>query len=256
MTDPGIHARIAVRPQEECPIRRLSERAAVQQFTPGRIGGNVPQVTLDDDAFAGTDFGFPLTRVVTIGESTVFRLPDVGPVPAEESRAEADEPDASRAGTGTAEESPVEADRPDEEPQPPRCVNYGDGGCLAYGFTFLPVEPYSFRWEDGWLFLSVAALSYEEVQRTLNAFDEWGFDVDLKQVGRCGGADESTNVIVDLDSLTPRQKEVARVAVDMEYFDGNGASAEEVAAELDISKSTVSKHLRAVIRKVLSQVFG
>ena len=60
---------------------------------------------------------------------------------------------------------------------------------------------------------------------------------------------------VDLD-LTERQREVATVAAEMGYFERGGASAAEVAAALDISKSTLSTHLRAVSAKVFRELFA
>jgi|AntRauMinimDraft_4_1070384.scaffolds.fasta_scaffold00879_1 predicted DNA binding protein len=56
--------------------------------------------------------------------------------------------------------------------------------------------------------------------------------------------------------LTDRQREVARTATQMGYFDSSGASAEEVAAELDIAASTLSSHLRAITEKLYTAHFG
>ncbi|QLG63624.1 helix-turn-helix domain-containing protein [Halorarum salinum] len=55
--------------------------------------------------------------------------------------------------------------------------------------------------------------------------------------------------------LTDRQREVARTATRMGYYETDGASAEEVAAELDISPSTLSTHLRRATAKVFGQLF-
>lgn len=56
--------------------------------------------------------------------------------------------------------------------------------------------------------------------------------------------------------LTDRQREVARTATRMGYYDSDGASAADVAAELDISQSTLSTHLRRIIGKVFDALFG
>lgn len=50
--------------------------------------------------------------------------------------------------------------------------------------------------------------------------------------------------------LTDRQLEVVRTAIRMGYYDQDGANATEVAAELGISPSTLSTHLRRTIAKV------
>ncbi|QLG48017.1 helix-turn-helix domain-containing protein [Natrinema halophilum] len=56
--------------------------------------------------------------------------------------------------------------------------------------------------------------------------------------------------------LTERQQEVARTATRMGYYESDGSSAAEVAAELDISPSTLSTHLRRITAKLFSHVFG
>lgn len=56
--------------------------------------------------------------------------------------------------------------------------------------------------------------------------------------------------------LTSRQREVARTVTLMGYYDTEGASATEVADELDISPSTLSTHLRRITAKVFDELFG
>jgi predicted DNA binding protein len=56
--------------------------------------------------------------------------------------------------------------------------------------------------------------------------------------------------------LTSRQLEVVQTATEMGYFERNDVPAEEVAAELGISPSTLSDHLRVVIAKVFQELFS
>jgi predicted DNA binding protein len=56
--------------------------------------------------------------------------------------------------------------------------------------------------------------------------------------------------------VTDRQAEVAMVAAQKGYFNADGAPAAEIAAELDLAKSTVSEHLRIVTDTLFSQLFG
>lgn len=56
--------------------------------------------------------------------------------------------------------------------------------------------------------------------------------------------------------LTDRQREVAQTATEMGYFDQEGASADEVAEELDITSSTLSSHLRTITAKIFKQLFN
>lgn len=55
--------------------------------------------------------------------------------------------------------------------------------------------------------------------------------------------------------LTDRQREVAQTATEMGYFEPGGASAEEVAAQLEIAPSTLSTHLRTITAKVFTRLF-
>jgi predicted DNA binding protein len=57
-------------------------------------------------------------------------------------------------------------------------------------------------------------------------------------------------------ALTNRQLDVARVANQMEYYDRDGASAKEVAAELGIAPSTLSTHLRRINAKIFDFLFS
>lgn len=55
--------------------------------------------------------------------------------------------------------------------------------------------------------------------------------------------------------LTDRQREVARTAARMGYYEPEGASAAAVADELGISPSTLSTHLRRIMAKVFRHLF-
>lgn len=55
--------------------------------------------------------------------------------------------------------------------------------------------------------------------------------------------------------LTDRQREVVRTVMRMGYYDQNGASTEEVAAELGIASSTLSTHLHRTIEKLFRYMF-
>ena len=56
-------------------------------------------------------------------------------------------------------------------------------------------------------------------------------------------------------SLTDRQREVARTAARMGYYEPDGAGAEAVADELGITSSTLSTHLRRILAEVFRQLF-
>lgn len=56
--------------------------------------------------------------------------------------------------------------------------------------------------------------------------------------------------------LTERQREIARTATQMGYYDQDGASSEKVAAELGIAPSTLSTHLRRINAKLFNEMFA
>jgi len=74
------------------------------------------------------------------------------------------------------------------------------------------------------------------------------FSTDIESYSTVGASDSM--------QLTDRQREVARTATEMGYFETEGASAEEVATALDITPSTLSSHLRTIIEKLFHHHFG
>lgn len=67
---------------------------------------------------------------------------------------------------------------------------------------------------------------------------------------------EHPEATIVTEQLTDRQREVARTATEMGYYDSDGASAEDIASALDISRSTLSTHLRRITAKVFDQLFA
>lgn len=231
----GLYARIKVRPPPDCVLRRLSEQHVVTQFTPGEPDGHRTQVVLDTDSDDVVSEP-AIDDCVRLGEWIVCRL------------AHADSDSAcktvqSRAAAGNQ-----------------FSLEQRHHEMLLYGFGQLPVRPVSIRLVDGWAELHLVPTAYPKLRETVSVLRETAFDVDLRQVVQSDRAPESAVggesrlSVVDLSTLTDRQREVATVALGSGYFESDGATASEVAATLKISKSTLSEHLRIVIRKILSQV--
>jgi len=135
---------------------------------------------------------------------------------------------------------------PDECPHDP---------CVGDGLGFLPVEPFYLRFRDGELSCHLAATDDAEVRECVAALREAGFGVTLRQLHADSLPGDGSIAIVDLDELTERQRDVAAYAVANDYFSVDGPTAAEIAEDLDISKSTLSAHVRAVRRKVGKQLF-
>jgi predicted DNA binding protein len=116
--------------------------------------------------------------------------------------------------------------------------------------------------EDGELLVSFVLTGHEELEAIVDECEAAGLGVELRRLcvdrGDRNAADGGCRdvVPVDLGGVTDRQAEVAAVAAEEGYFDGDGASAAEIAADLDLAKSTVSEHLRTVTDTLFSQAFG
>lgn len=237
---PGLYARIRVRPAPDCILRRLSEDHSVQRYTPGTPGGHQPQVVVEPDSSAPAESleDDTIEEIMWVGERAVCLIQHSETLP---------ECDADRE-TATLDQST------------PTTGSATDCEMVLYGFSGLPVPPVATRFSDGWIELHLVTTAYATLRETVSALREAAFDVDLRQVvqsDRASGViptDDSTLSTVDLSVLTDRQHEVASVSIELGYFETDGASATEVADSLGVSKSTLSEHLRIVIRKLLSQI--
>lgn len=128
--------------------------------------------------------------------------------------------------------------------------------CPACDPGFLPVDPYAVEWREGRLHLHVAAVDSEEVRACVDRIHDAGFDAEVVGVATSVDHDDDRQAVVDVGRLTDRQRELAREAVSAGYFDPDGPSAEAVADDLDITKATLSEHLRGVQRELARQAFS
>jgi hypothetical protein len=215
----GVHARIAVEPADDCPLRALAESFPIRDLIPADAG-SAPQLVLDTPHPSAVGDETGVDPVVSTDGVTICRLPGLAP---------------------SAGGEPCSHDH-----------------CLAQGFGFLPVEPYSHRWAGTQFLVNVAATDGEQVEAAIDRFREAGFAVSTEQLSRGGdGVEADTErAVVDLTALTTRQRELARFAAERDYFDPEGPSAETIAAELDIAKATFSEHLRTVQAEVAGQLFS
>lgn len=144
------------------------------------------------------------------------------------------------------------------------CRVCGDGSptacdqerCLSWDPTRLPLSPFDVRFRDGTLRLSVAATDGDELRATMAALNDYGFDASLDRIVGAVEAVSSRLRIVDLSSVTDRQRELAAAAADRGYFSPDGPSAAALAEEFDIAPGTLSEHLRRVQAELFRQTFG
>jgi hypothetical protein len=217
VSEPGVHARVAVEQPRDCPLARVVDDLPVRDLVPAS-GRAVPQVVVSAGATTGLADRAALDPVVVVDDGVVCRLTPLA---------------------GGAD--PCDHDH-----------------CLAHGFDFLPVEPYTHRVRGGRFELAVATTDGDRVEAAIGALRDAGFEARTEQLSRGGSGPgaASERAVVDLSSLTTRQRELARFAAERGYFDPDGPAAETVAAELDIAKATLSEHLRRVQREVAAQLFS
>ena len=227
----GIHAQLALRPRQDCPLGRVVAAYAVRRLVPAQ-GETPPQVVLETDPAEAADDP-ALHAVEETKETVVCRLLD---------------PDGE-AATGADADTDVD----DDSWSCGRCP----ARCPATGFDHLPLHPYDVSVTDEWLQLSFAAVDESELRACLERLEELGRSVSLEALRADSTAEveEARAVLVDLGDLTARQRETAALAVRQGYFESEGVSAGELADQLDVSKATVSEHLRAVRAKVGRQLF-
>jgi predicted DNA binding protein len=219
MTD-GVHAQLALKPREGCPLGRVVSEYAVRTLVPA--GDDTPPQVVVEAADADAVDDPALRPVEETKETVVCRL-------------------VGRDGETTADDEWT-------------CAACGER-CPAAGFDHLPVRPYDRSVTDDWLRLAFAAVDESELRSCMDRLDELGRRVSLAALRAGDDAEASRTVLVDLGDLTDRQRETAALAVRLGYFESGGASAGELADRLDVSKSTVSEHLRAVRAKVGTQLF-
>ena len=215
---PGVYAELAVRP--DCPVAAVASEVPLREFVPA-TGSGPPRLVVERSA-AGAE--------------------------GSDSPAEPSEVDDRLEPVARTDESVVCRMSGDAECGHERCPACDPGG--------LPLDPLEVHWEDGELRLHVAAEDGEGVRRCVDAIGE-AFEVTPVRLSTAGGSTGGSHrrAVLDLDRLTERQRELARAAAERGYFEPDGPTAEAVAEELDITKSTLSEHLRAVQRELFDQLF-
>ncbi|SDM81133.1 HTH DNA binding domain-containing protein [Halogranum gelatinilyticum] len=216
MTDDGVHVELAARPTRDCPAAALARDYPVRGFVDGDAG-NAPQVVVEASADADLGERAGVTPVLAADGTVVCRVPAL------------------------AESEPAGCDH---------------GHCLFRGLGFLPVQPYRRQWVDGRLQLSIAATDRGAVAESVARLDEAGFETTTERIVHSDARAGSDTAVVDLDTLTDRQREVADLAADCGYFSSDSPPADDLASKLGISRGTFSGHLRAAEATLFAQVFG
>ncbi|WP_128905628.1 helix-turn-helix domain-containing protein [Halorubrum amylolyticum] len=241
MTD-TIQVRLAAAACDRCPVAALSERTPLREVRVDPVDERVD---------------FVADEVPTDTPSDVELLEFAGEI---HGRYDLDR-EVCDHGPRDRDHGPHGRDPadPDATASPP---DDACGSCACAGFSpafsGFPVSPRETRIDDGELIATFVLTGYGELRAIVDAFgaaEVRRILVDRDPDDGDGGA-RSDVTPVDLSDVTERQATVAAVAVEKGYFDPDGATADEIAADLDLAKSTVSEHLRLVTATVLSQLFG
>ncbi len=172
--------------------------------------------------------------------------------------------DLSRTGT----ERPVEqfrTDRPlgDDEPVfaadgeyvHRRSLPEGDCACRAVEALGHPVMDTRVQTDPPRISFTLLLPSIDPLPVVIDRLESLGASVSLDRLTRTGDADRSEPVVIDRAALTDRQREVLSAAHRMGYFAyPRKASAEEVAEEVGIARSTFAEHLAAAHRQVIGDL--
>lgn len=216
MTDlNGVHAQLSVSPSKECPLRRLTATYNVRTVVPA-TEETPPQVLVRTDDASVPECEPVLTTLAQPDEITICTL----------------DTDRDHVDNGLC-----------------------PGHCLAEGVPELPRQPYERAWDGPRLRLLFAFEDKDALTECIEAFEQRGYDPTLERIGTGADSERSELVLIDLGVLTPRQREVARHAIQRGYYSADGDTAAELADDLGITKTTLSEHLRTVREKIGRQLF-
>lgn len=104
--------------------------------------------------------------------------------------------------------------------------------------------------EKWWVFFE----SHETLSEIIDDLEAEGSDVEIRRKERVTLQSEQSPQS-PLTELSPRQRETLLIAQELGYFGPDGdATLEDIAAELDLSTSSVWEHLSKAIEQVIGQV--
>jgi len=251
----GIHVELAVSACEGCPVAALSSSTAVEEFRIDADDARVEFVAPDppEDPPGGLD-------LVEFAGEAHGRYEITCERPATDGGLAIDAPEAETGADAGPSSSPA------AEPSPTQPPTASATTVRAAGFRQRSRTSRSRRagprWRTGNCSSRSSWTGHEELQAIVDECEAAGLGVELRRLcvdrGDRSATDDSCRdvVPVDLAGVTDRQAEVAAVAAEKGYFNGDGASAGEIAADLDLAKSTVSEHLRTMTDTLFSQAFG
>lgn len=228
----GISARIGIQPVGHCPIVDMAKASFIAGFVPASNDQADSQILVEARHTNELDDWPHLVPTLRTDDYTYYRV------------------------TGFGKEDDISTDEDDASIGCSACRECDVTECLLSTFSFLSTLPYECFWREEELHLKFAFRNQAELKTVVDRLRTAGYTVELKHLA-LGDADleVESSVRIDLQSLTARQREALRVAVEGEYFGADGADTEDLADELGVSASTFSSHTRTAVQKLLRQTF-
>ena len=128
-----------------------------------------------------------------------------------------------------------------------------DCPCELVERTGTPVS--SVRARDGALLLTIVIPDLEAVTTIVETLRDQFDGVALEELTANDEQMTTDPIVVDRARLTDRQREVVETAYEMGYFEyPKRANATDVAAELDVARSTFTEHVAAAQTKLLTSL--
>jgi predicted DNA binding protein len=110
--------------------------------------------------------------------------------------------------------------------------------------------------EDG-IVIGTHLSDRSEIGELVTDLEEISTRVSLRRLSRQGTDCDADPITIDLSSLTEKQQEAATLAVSKGYYEQpRETTVDQLAEELDISKSAVSQRLSAVESKLATAAFN
>lgn len=110
--------------------------------------------------------------------------------------------------------------------------------------------------EGGELIVSLALPDRDELVSIVSSLREVGATPRLLQITGSGNGSNGRVIELEANSVTDKQREAVRMAVDLGYYETpRGANLGDLAARLEISRSAVSQRLKAVESKLITTFY-
>lgn len=112
------------------------------------------------------------------------------------------------------------------------------------------------RSESSPLYLTIRLSDRDAIRLLATITRNEGYDFEIIAIADPRDS-ETDAVVIDLSSLTEKQREALKIAHDIGHYSGpRGGNLEIIADELNISKSAASQRLRSAEARIIQAILG